>query len=141
MDSIVLDQKLESLRRCIVRIGEKRPADVASLVADVDIQDILVLNLTRAILVCVDVANHIISSSEETAPATMGESFTTLAKLQVLSHDTAAELRKAVGFRNVAVHSYEEINWAIVHAICFKQLPIFCEFVRQADVYIERLGN
>lgn len=34
-------------------------------------------------------------------------------------------LRKAVGLRNIAVHSYAAIDWAIVHAVCTTRLPDF----------------
>ena len=49
MDQLILEQKIESLRRCIKRISDKTPADLSQLVKDQVIQDILVLNLTRAV--------------------------------------------------------------------------------------------
>ena len=55
MDQVILDQKLESLRRCIKRVEEKTPSHVSQLIKDEDIQDILVLNLTRAVQLCVDI--------------------------------------------------------------------------------------
>ncbi|MBX3629651.1 MAG: hypothetical protein KF908_06975 [Nitrosomonas sp.] len=49
MDTVVLAEKLESLRRCIRRIEDKKPVHVNHLKQDIDLQDILVLNLTRAV--------------------------------------------------------------------------------------------
>ena len=49
MDQVILAHKLESLRRCILRVEEKTPSDVDQLIQNPDIQDILVLNLTRAV--------------------------------------------------------------------------------------------
>jgi len=40
MDREVVEQKLESLRRCLRRIETKCPTDAATLVADIDLQDI-----------------------------------------------------------------------------------------------------
>ena len=57
MDQVILDQKLESLRRCIKRVEEKTPSHVSQLIKDEDIQDILVLNLTRAVQLCVDIGS------------------------------------------------------------------------------------
>jgi hypothetical protein len=54
MDTLILEEKLESLRRCIVRIESKRAESAQQLRADVDRQDILTLNLTRAVQLCVD---------------------------------------------------------------------------------------
>ena len=55
MDREVVEQKLESLRRCVGRIEAKSPADAQMLVADIDLQDIVSLNLSRAVQVCVDI--------------------------------------------------------------------------------------
>ena len=49
MDREVIDQKLESLRRCIKRAREKCPTDLDALVRSFDLQDIITLNLTRAV--------------------------------------------------------------------------------------------
>ena len=40
-------------------------------------------------------------------------------------------MQKAVGFRNLAGHSYREIDWAIVHRICQENLPGLERFARQ----------
>jgi hypothetical protein len=47
MDREVIEQKLESLRRCLRRVAEKCPPDPATLGRDHDLQDIVTLNLTR----------------------------------------------------------------------------------------------
>ena len=101
MDRCVIDDKLERLRRCIQRIEHKRPALLADLVADYDLQDILSVNLERAIQLCVDIAAHIIAAREISAPTTMAAAFESLQVLQVLSPELATSMKKAVGFRNI----------------------------------------
>jgi hypothetical protein len=54
MDSILIGQKLEALRHCISRIVEKCPDNTSLLAEDADLQDIVVLNLTRCVQLCVD---------------------------------------------------------------------------------------
>lgn len=49
MDRQVIAEKLESLRRSIKRVDERRPPSVEALLVDVDAQDILSVNLTRAV--------------------------------------------------------------------------------------------
>jgi len=49
MDREVIEQKLESLRRCLQRVTDKCPSDPAMLARDPDLQDIVTFNLTRAI--------------------------------------------------------------------------------------------
>jgi uncharacterized protein YutE (UPF0331/DUF86 family) len=131
MDQLILAEKLESLRRCISRIDEKRPSRIELLIDNPDIQDILVLNLTRAVQLCVDIGSHIISESDETTPKTMGDVFETLQKLNIISEKTCEQMKKAVGFRNVAIHNYATINWEIVYAISEKSLDDFRSFAKE----------
>jgi uncharacterized protein YutE (UPF0331/DUF86 family) len=135
MDRRVIADKLERLRRCMQRIEHKRPPTLATLAADVDLQDILSVNLERAVLLCVDIAAHIIASREVPAPTTMAAAFDALHALHVLSPDLANSMKKAVGFRNIVVHNYQEIDWGIVFNICHHKLDDFRAFA-QAIVHI-----
>lgn len=136
MDRVVIERKLESLRRCVARIESRRPAELATLVADMDAQDVLVLNLSRAVQLCVDIGAHIVAASESAPPATMGDTFSRLAELQMLDAALAKRLRGAVGFRNIAVHNYEAIDWAIVHALSDGALKDFEAFARQVTLLL-----
>ncbi len=138
MDQVILAQKLESLRRCINRVEEKTPADVVQLIQDPDIQDILVLNLTRAVQLCVDIGSHVISETEESVPTTMGDVFSALENIAAITSATCISMKKAVGFRNVAVHNYDVINWEIVYAICKNFLVDFRRFAKEVTEYSGR---
>jgi uncharacterized protein YutE (UPF0331/DUF86 family) len=130
MDRQVIDQKLESLRRCLGRIQEKFPVKVDELQTNYDLQDIIALNLSRAVQLTVDIGSHIISSMNMPAPETMGQTFEILAQQNVLPAQVADQLKKSVGFRNVAVHNYEAINWQIVHSIVSEHMKDFTEFAK-----------
>ena len=58
MVATVIEEKLESLRRCLARIRQRRPDSAQALLNDADAQDILSLNLVRAVQLCVDIAAH-----------------------------------------------------------------------------------
>ena len=130
MDREVIDQKLESLRRCLQRVADKCPPDPETLERDLDLQDIIALNLSRAVQLSVDIGTHIIAGMEVPPPDTMGQTFDILAQAGVIHDDLAKRLKKSVGFRNIAVHNYEKIDWAIVHAIARHHLADFTEFAR-----------
>jgi uncharacterized protein YutE (UPF0331/DUF86 family) len=138
VDREVVEEKLESLRRCIHRVSEKCPPDVETLKHDLDLQDILSLNLSRAVQVCVDIGAHLLAGLEVAPPDTMGQTFDVLTQAGVIPEELAKKLKKAVGFRNVAVHNYDEINWAIVHAIALHHISDFTQF---ANVIASRLGQ
>ena len=135
MDQVILAQKLESLRRCVKRIEDKTPPDLEQLIQDPDLQDILVLNLTRAVHLSVDIGSHVISASDEPAPGTMGEVFSALQSLGAITRATGEAMQKAVGFRNVAVHNYDVIKWEIVFAISRKFLVDFRRFAKEITEY------
>jgi uncharacterized protein YutE (UPF0331/DUF86 family) len=130
MDRLTIDARLEALQRCITRIESRRAQSAKSLEADIDRQDILSLNLTRAIQLCVDIAMHLAADRELPTTGAMGSAFSTLADASLIDPHLAQRLRAAVGFRNVAVHRYSDIDWAIVHHITHEGLEDFQAFAR-----------
>jgi len=130
MDKQLIGEKLESLRKCIKRIEQKCPDKLEIIENDLDIQDIVSVNLTRAIQVCVDIAAHIVSESDLNVPDTMAELFEDLEQLKIINHQTVQNMKSAVGFRNIAVHNYDKINWLIVFKICKENLDDFKKFAK-----------
>ncbi len=137
MDKDVINRKLESLRRCIARITSKMPITREVLRSNDDLQDIIALNLERAVQICVDIAAHVMSETEMPPPSTMAEGFARLAELQILPLQLAESLQKAVAFRNILVHNYTDINWDIVTDIVTHRLTAFVQFAQAID----RLNN
>ena len=60
----------------------------------------------------------------------MGQTFDVLREAGMISADLAVRMKRAVGFRNVAVHNYGAINWGIVYAMARLRLPDFEEFAK-----------
>jgi len=60
----------------------------------------------------------------------MGQVFDALASAGVISSRLAERMRKSVGFRNVMVHNYDEVNWQIVYSICHDHLDDFRDYAR-----------
>ncbi|GHU04996.1 hypothetical protein FACS1894158_06540 [Betaproteobacteria bacterium] len=135
MDREVIAGKLESLRRCCNRIQEKCPPGAEQLVSDIDAQDILTLNLTRAVQLCVDLASHLVAGSDAMPPTTMGQAFDLLADAGTISHDLAQRMKRAVGFRNIAIHNYGVINWHVVHAIATRHIDDFKVFAKAVESF------
>ena len=128
MDRQVIEEKLESLRHCIDRVRGRSPATPDVFLHDYDLQDIVALNLTRAVQLRVDVGAHIVAGGEIPPPDTMSETFDAMAQSGILDRNLADRMKKAVGFRNIAVPSYRSIDWAIVYAICRNHLDDFDNF-------------
>lgn len=79
-------------------IEAKCPADAQTLATDADLQDIVALNLSRAVQVCVDIGAHLISGMDVPPPDTMGQTFDLLAQAGVLTPALASSLKKGRGF-------------------------------------------
>lgn len=133
MDRDVIARKLEQLRHHVARIESKKPFGIEVLAADEDLRDVVVFNLIQSVEVCVDVGMHIISESSSPPPETMSEVFDRLFELPAFSSRAkdaglARRLRKAVGFRNVAVHGYAALDLAAVSSACEEGLEDLRQF-------------
>lgn len=137
MDKDVVLNKLESLRRCLKRVQDKTPESCDILIDDYDLQDIIALNLERSVQLSVDIGLHIISDLEVQVPDTMAKTFVVLKQANCLDGAVADRMIKAVGFRNTAVHAYQEIDWNIVYRIITEHLDDFRDFSRQVLGFID----
>ena len=126
-----MSPKLDSIARCIERIESKQPFSVQKLESDFDLQDIISVNLERAIQQAVDVATMILSRGAYPTPGNMADCFPLLEKTGWIDSTVAERMVKAVGFRNVMVHEYEKMNWAIVHRIATEHLKDLKNFGAQ----------
>lgn len=113
IDAAMLDAKLAELSRRLKRIEAKRPTSLKALAADEDLRDILARNLEVAIQGCIDIALHL-CASQGTVPATAAQAFSVLSERGMIDRSLAQKLQRAVGFRNVLVHEYTELDWKIV---------------------------
>jgi uncharacterized protein YutE (UPF0331/DUF86 family) len=88
-----------------------------------------------AIEACVDVAQHICAAEGWGPPADNGDAVRLLGEHRVLTTELAISIRKAVGFRNVLVHDYVEVDDSRV-VDRLKSLDDLEEFVRQVAAYV-----
>jgi len=131
MDKEVILNKLDSLSRCIARIESKNPHCLEALESDLDLQDVIVLNLERAVQQCVDIGVHVLSFDKSILPDSMAETFNALESRKVISRGIADRMIKAVGFRNTAVHAYQALDWIIIDKIINHHLDDFRKFAKE----------
>jgi uncharacterized protein YutE (UPF0331/DUF86 family) len=137
MENDVILKKMEALRHCVHRIEEKRPGEWQHINENYDLQDILSINLERAVQLSVDIGLQVLSLLSVKPPNTMAEVFTVLESEKVISNKAAKNLRSAVGFRNISVHEYDEINWEIVKIICTEHLNDFRNFMKAVLEFVK----
>ncbi len=84
---------------------------------------------------CVDVAHHIASSESWQAPDTNAGAIRILGEHEVLTAEVATSVARSVGFRNVLVHQYIEVDDTIVLA-ALDRLDDLQQFVSQVSSWI-----
>jgi uncharacterized protein YutE (UPF0331/DUF86 family) len=117
----VVTNKIEIIERCIKRINEEYRGDPANL-ANMTKQDSIVLNLQRACEAAIALAMHIVADKALGVPQTSRDAFTLLEENQLIDKKLGQCLKAMVGFRNIAVHDYQDINQAILQSIIEKEI-------------------
>jgi uncharacterized protein YutE (UPF0331/DUF86 family) len=125
MKSEVILSKLQFLNRCVNRISSKISDD---FISNLDSQDIVTLNLQRAIQISIDIGAIILKESNIEIPINRSEIFSLLHENKKISSSLANSLKKSVGFRNLAVHEYSKLDLEKVYFLSKSELDIFLEF-------------
>ena len=133
----MIEKKIDSIIRCLNRIKTRLPETKDLFLQDLDAQDVIVLNLTRTVQLSVDLAMHICANSTNPVPQTMGESFEMLQQLKILTPAIAEKMKKSVGFRNIAVHNYDEIDLSLAYTIAKEHMEDFVAYIKQISTQLE----
>ena len=91
----------------------------------------IILNLQRACETSIDAAMHLVRLHRLGVPQEAREAFSLL-ETQACSTTRSPidQLRKMVGFRNVAIHEYQKLDLDIVRRIVAESLDDFLAFTR-----------
>jgi uncharacterized protein YutE (UPF0331/DUF86 family) len=128
-DDVALN-KAAIIERCLARVRSVHAGDDANLFDDPTRQDSIVLNLQRACEASIDLAMHIVRKQRLGLPQESREAFDLLEQAELLPPELARAMRAMVGFRNVAGHSYRELDLAIVRSVVHERLGDFEAFTR-----------
>ncbi len=138
MPDVVLN-KIQTIERCLKRIREEYVGSEDIFEENHTKQDSVILNLERASQASIDIATHIIKTKSLGLPSTSRELFDMLLGAKIISNDTCRQMQGMVGFRNIAVHDYQNLNIEIVVAIVEKHLGDFEGFIREVfEEYLDK---
>lgn len=127
VDDVILN-KCATLERCVQRVKEEYQKAGKHFDTDYTRQDAAILNIQRACEASLDIGQYLIRRERLGVPQSYREVFTLLAEHQWIDSDLAETLKKMVGFRNIAVHNYQELALPVVKAIIEKHLADFLRF-------------
>lgn len=133
----VLAQKITSLQRCVARARQARADAGTDFRTNYNLQDAAVLNVVRACDTAIDLANMLIRRRRLGIPAETRESFAILSREKIVSVELGGRLQKMVGFRNVAVHQYRDLDMDMVEVVIARHLDDLLDFAEMVRVQMD----
>jgi len=113
--------KLAIIERCLRRVAEEYRGDPSRL-DNVTIQDSVVLNVQRACEAVIDMAMHVIAVRRLGVPQDARSAFDILLAERVIERPLADRMKAMVGFRNIAVHDYQQLQVVILRRVIEERL-------------------
>lgn len=126
----VIINKFESIERCIKRINEEYENNPRNL-EDYRRMDAIVLNLQRACETVTDIAMYVVSTRKLGIPQTKKEAFELLKKESLITEQICENMKRMIGFRNIAIDDYKQIDEEILQDVIENHLTELIEFARQ----------
>lgn len=133
-DPDLIAKKLAVIDTCVADLH--RLARLDELDRDIREQRFVEHTLQIAIQAALDVASHIVSDQRLGEPRTSRELFDLLDRAQWIPKPLAETLRRMVGFRNIVVHGYDDVDLGVVRDIVQHRLGDLTAF---ADAIRSRL--
>lgn len=121
MDDVLL-AKAAIIERSLLRVHQEYDGHEDELETNFTRQDALLLNLQRACEAAIDGAMHLVRIKRLGVPTESRQAFTLLVTNQTIPSEMGKRLAAMVGFRNIAVHNYQEIDLAVVRNIITERL-------------------
>lgn len=132
MNDVVLNKK-ESIERCLRQIRHyyQLPSDV-DFVEDRLKQDAIAINMQRACEQAIDLANHLVKTRKLGIPKDSRDSFQLLVDDKLIPAELGDKLIKMIGFRNVLVHEYQQLDLELMVDVIEHHLDDLLLFTQHA---------
>ena len=113
----VLINKAAVIERCVARAREEYASNPATFATDFTRQDAAILNIQRACEAALDMGQHLIRREKLGVPQSARDVFGLLAQGGWIDVALADNLKRMVGFRNIAMHDYQALQLPITMSI------------------------
>jgi len=123
----VVRNKISIIERCIERVDEEYDGNRENL-KNYSKQDAIILNIQRACEAAIALSMHVCAKMKLGVPQDSAGSFMFLVDKEIISKQLAETLKGMVGFRNVAVHDYQSLNFDIFQSVVENNLDDLLEF-------------
>ncbi len=124
----VLVNKAATIERCVARAREEYAANPGGFATDFTRQDAAILNIQRACEAALDMGQHLIRRERLGVPQSARDVFALLAHGGWIELALADQLKRMVGFRNIAVHDDQALQLPITVSIITGHLDEFLRY-------------
>lgn len=125
----VAASKIAAIARSVARARAEHVEAGNAFQQDFTRQDAAILNVMRACESAVDLANVLVRTHKLGVPKDMKGSFALLEGGKLISRELSLRLQKMVGFCNIAVHQYQDLDLDILEAVIRDGLEDLLKFV------------
>jgi uncharacterized protein YutE (UPF0331/DUF86 family) len=126
----LLINKTATIERSITRIREEYGGDEGTFSRSHTRQDAAILNIQRACEAALDMGQYLVRRERLGVPQSSRDIFTLLAQAGWIDQPLAEDMKRMVGFRNIAVHEYQTLQLPIVISVIEQHLDQFLSFTR-----------
>ena len=120
----------KKLARIVTHVEELRLLARPEMIrSDIREERFVELTLQLAVQAALDIASHVVSDQRLGEPRANRELFELLARAGWIDEALARVMVQVVGFRNVLVHGYEDVDLAIVEDVLRNHLDDLLAFV------------
>ncbi len=141
IDKNLILRKISELEEYILNLREVEDITIEKLLEDWKIQRAIERVLQISIEICVDIANHIISSMGWRVPISYSDTFKVLKENKVISDELFIVMERMVKFRNIIVHNYDRIDQTIIIGILKNNINDFIRFKDSIIDCISKMGG
>lgn len=138
LDRDLILRKISELEEYLSQLREVKDITLEDFLKDWKVQRAVERILQISIEICIDIANHIISSKGWRVPVSYSDTLRVLKENKVIDDELFNIMERMVKFRNIIVHNYDRIDQAVIINILRNNLN---DFVRYKDSIIEWISK
>ncbi|MBI9103523.1 MAG: DUF86 domain-containing protein [Spirochaetales bacterium] len=133
IDNIIIN-KAAIIERSLKRMRQEYAANPE--LTDFTHIDAMILNIERACQAAIDLAFHIVAVNHYGVPQTSADSFIFLFQNNILREATSKAMIGMTGFRNVAIHQYQDLNMDVLRQIAEKEYETLISLCQELGIKI-----
>ena len=140
VDKDIIMAKLGKLQQYLNYLRELRKSSFEDFMSDFKITGAVERYLQVSIECMIDIGNEIISSLQLQRPERYRDIPYILARSGVMPERFADTMASMIGFRNLLVHDYADINLKLVYEFLQTKLTDFEEFIRHIVEWLKKVS-